>query len=319
MFEFDLQRFDDEQAAGTSPETLAEETPIPEELGGLGEDYAREAMNEWEETKEDAPPEEVNVISNTVSREDYQAKLNEIEQLKAQLAQRQNQSAPQPAQSQAFQPPQMKITPESSTKLKEAVKAEAMNMTGFSEDDVASLDYADDDDPRLEQWAQAKRIAEYNVFRALNQTKIEQDNAARYFFNVQTEAKKYYDDFTAKAQSEKDYGKIVDFAAKEYLPTLSPLAQSTVGLAYQKVQRNMATPTEYMAVVNFYDAARNAYRSGRGRKNSYQNKSAGLPRIDQISGGAGKGEVTVGELEHMLDTTDFDKIPEAYRKKLLGY
>ena len=110
---------------------------------------AREAMAEWKELSQESaetetpetPPE-----SDTVSRSDYQAKVDEAESLKAQLAAYQQKQQVSPQQ---IQPPPIGLTPEISAKINQAITAEAMNMVGFSADDVASLEYADNDDPRL--------------------------------------------------------------------------------------------------------------------------------------------------------------------------
>ncbi len=318
--EFDLQRFDDEQPTSAEPETSTDtQEPIPEELGGLGEDYAREAMAEWEETKNGEQPEEVNISSDTVSRADYQAKVDEAEQLKAQIAQYQNQNTSQ----QQFQLPQVKITPEISAKINEAIKAEAMNMAGFSEDDVASLEYADDDDPRIAQWEQAKSIAQNNVLGAITQARIDQQRQVQQFMASQTAAVNDYNEFAKKEFKEPDFKEIQNFATNEFFSNLAPAEQKIIANSYLRIERQVASPAEMLLVKKYYEKAKAAYRGRRGKmstqKNSYQKKSAGLPRVDQLGGVAGKGEITVGELENMLETTDFDKIPKVYQNKLLGY
>lgn len=144
MFEFDLQRFAEEAAEPNSePETSTEEQePIPEELGGLPEDLARETMAEWAQSQAESEPQsELEPQSEpeppkppteeSVPYARFKKKVDEANQLKAQLAEYQRQlQQQQPPQPQQPQTPQLKITPENSAKISEAITAEAMALTG---------------------------------------------------------------------------------------------------------------------------------------------------------------------------------------------
>lgn len=316
--EFDLQRFEDEQAASAEPQTLEE--PIPEELGGLDEDIAREAIAEWKESSQESAETETPEtppVSDTVSRSDYQAKVDEAERLKAQLAAYQQKQQISPQQ---IQPPPIKLTPEISAKINQAITAEAMNMVGFSADDVASLEYADNDDPRLSQWAQARSLAQSNVYGAIRQAQLIQQQQAQQFIATQQATMSTYNALVQKEFKEPDFKAIQNFAINEFFEQLSPIEKKAVANSYLHIERQIASPAEMFVVKNYYEKAKAAYRNSRGKKTARtpQQQAANLPRVDQISGAAGKGEVTVAELEHMLETTDFDKIPEVYQKKLLG-
>lgn len=318
--EFELQRFaDDEESTTPQPETsLEEQEPIPEELDGIPEDIARETMAEWEQTQEEQPSEPP--PPTTVSREEYQAKAAEAEQLKAQLQQYQRQTQQQQQPPPQFQPQQFKITPEISAKIDEAIKAEAMELSGMSTDDVASLDYADDDDPRISQWNQAKSIAQNRVYAAIQQAQFQQQQQAQQFYNNHMAAIGTYNDFAAKEFKEPDFKNIQQFAANEFFEQLSPNEQKIVANSYLRIERQTASPAEMMVVKNYYERAKAAYRSRKGRPRKANGQFAPqLPRSDQLRGGAGKNEVSAAELERMLETTEFDKIPEAYQRKLLGY
>ena len=324
--EFDLQRFDDEQSASTEPQSAeTPPEPIPEELGGLDEDIARETMSEWEEMKsEQEPVQEPEKTAPTFTAEDYQAKVDEVERLKAQLAayQQPQTSRQQPTPvPQVIQPPQMKITPEISAKLAEAVKAEAMAMTGFSDDDVESLQYADPDDTRLPQWEQAKSIAQNNIFNVIRQAQAFQQQRAQTFLNEHTAAVNTYNEFAQKEFAEPDFKAIQEFATNEFFEGLTPSEQKILANSYIRVERQTASPAEMLVVKNYYQQAKAAFRArGNGKKAPAKpTAQVSLPRVDQIGGTAGTGEVTVAELEQMLETTDFDQIPEQYQKKLLGF
>lgn len=336
---FDLQRFteDGQPVADTPSEPTAEpsteapateEQPLPEELNGIPEDIARETLAEWEATKpqEEPQPEtgQVPPEEKPVTREDYQAKVKEAEQLKAQLAEYQRKAQPQQApQQRQFQPPQMRITPEVSARINEAIKAEAMALTGMSNDDVASLEYADNDDPRLAQWNQATNIAQNRVYNAIQQAQIAQQRQAQQFYNNHLAATQTYNEFAQKEFAEPDFKEIQQFATNEFFEQLKPNEQQIIANSYLRVERQIASPAEMLVVKNYYERAKAAYRT-RGAKTNRQGKptpaqqAANLPRADQLQGAAGKGEMTVAELERMLETTDFDKIPKQYQDKLLG-
>ena len=129
--EFDLQRFDEDEVTATEDEEKsAEEKPIPEELNGLPEEYARETMAEWEQMQTPEEPEaevEKPAEEPAVSREEYLAAIEEAKQLKAQLAtiHRQSQNR-QPQEQSQPQQPQPIFTAEVSAKINQAITAEAM-------------------------------------------------------------------------------------------------------------------------------------------------------------------------------------------------
>ena len=142
MFEFDLQLFDEKsEEPQSAPETETSEEsaePLPEELSGLPEEYAREVLAEHEhhqtepEVEEESQPafaeERKTPAPSTVPYDRFKEKVDEANRLKAQLAEYQKRQQPQ--QQQQYQPPQFRITPEISAKITQAIDAEAMTMTG---------------------------------------------------------------------------------------------------------------------------------------------------------------------------------------------
>ena len=142
MFEFDLQLFDEKsEEPQSAPETETSEEsaePLPEELSGLPEEYAREVLAEHErhqtepEVEEESQPalaeEHKPQTPSTVPYDRFKEKVDEANRLKAQLAEYQKRQQPQ--QQQQYQPPQFRITPEISAKITQAIDAEAMTMTG---------------------------------------------------------------------------------------------------------------------------------------------------------------------------------------------
>ena len=333
MFEFDLQRFDEEQPASAETETSQEEQePIPEELGGLPEDIARETMVEWEQSqaKEEPsqePPQEAKPqTQESVPYARFKEKVDEANQLKAQLAEYQRQAQqpqqPQPQQPPPqFQPQQLKITPEICAKITEAIKAEAMALSGMSNDDVASLEYADDDDPRIAQWSQAKSIAQNRVYAAIQQAQIQQAQQAQQFYNNHIAATKTYNEFAAKEFAEPDFKDVQNFAANEFFEQLSPDEQRIIANSYLRIERQTASPAEMLVVKNYYERAKAAYRTrGAKKKNSKpQQPQAQLPRTDQLRGssGASDGQLSASDIEKLLEG-DFTKLDQRQQNMLLG-
>lgn len=336
MFEFDLQRFNEEsteQPTQSQPESSTEEEkPIPEELSGLPEDIARETLAEWEKSQpkpeepkpQEEPPKPQNEESVPYAR--FKEKVDEANQLKAQLAeyqrQAQQQQQPQQPPQPQFRPPQFQITPEISAKINEAIQAEAMQLSGMSQDDVASLEYADEDDPRIAQWRQAKSIAQNNVYSAIRQEQVNRQQQARQFYDSHIAATQTYNEFVQKEFAEPDFKEIQNFAKNEFFEQLSPNEKQIVAGSYLSVERQTASPAEMLNVVMFYKMAKAAYRTRDAKKAapSQPKPQPQLPRADQLKGSSGTndGQLSLHDIEKLLEG-DFTKLDEKQRRFLLGY
>lgn len=334
--EFDLQRFADEDAAQDSAQEIssetqsAEEKPIPEELNGLPEDIARETLAEWEKSQpapDEKPPEETSPPNEEIiSREKYQAALDEAAQLKAQLAQYQQQQAqtpqqPSKPQPQQIQQPQLRITPEISAKINQAIDAEAMALTGFSKEQVAELSYADDDDPRLPQWNLAKNIAQNRVYNAIQQTQLAQQYQAQQFYNNHVAAINTYNEFAKKEFAEPDFKEIQQFATNDFFNQLSPDEQKILANSYVRLERQTASPAEMLVVKTYYERAKAAYRTRGAKKSAPKNtpSAAQLPRSDQLKGtsATGDGQLSVSDFQKLLEG-DFTELDPKTQKQMLA-
>ena len=341
MFEFDLQRFTDD-AEQTNTEEVSQETqteeqsPIPEELGGLPEEYAREVLTEYEQSQEQPaeepqpePSEEPKpqTPSNIPYRR-FKEKVDEVNSLKAQLAEYQRrQQAPQPQQQQApvqqpiqqpIQQPQFRLTPEISAKINQAIVAEAMALTGMSKDDVASLEYADDDDPRIAQWQQGKSIAQARVYTAIQQAQANQQRQVQQFYANRMASANAYNAFAATAFAEPDFQNIKQFATNDFFNQLTPFEKQTIAQSYLNVERQVASPAEIMNVMRFFESAKAAYRTRNAkpsttnqRRQQVQQQAAKLPRADQLNGTAtvSDGQLSTADVERMIqgDMTKLDE------------
>ncbi|MBQ6298650.1 MAG: hypothetical protein IJK81_13380 [Selenomonadaceae bacterium] len=338
MFEFNLQRFDEEpseQPTNSEPETSTEEEkPIPEELGGLPEDIARETLAEWEKSQpkpeeepqtQEEPPKPQTEESVPYAR--FKEKVDEANQLKAQLAEyqrkaQQPQESQQAPQQRQFQPPQMRITPEVSARISEAIKAEAMALTGMSTDDVSSLEYADADDPRIAQWNQATSIAQNRVYNAIQQAQVAQQQQAQQFYNNHLAATQTYNEFAQKEFAEPDFKEIQKFATNEFFEQLKPNEQQIIANSYLRVERQIASPAEMLVVKKYYEQAKAAYRTRGAKKTASKQAQPApqLPRSDQLKGtsGTSDGQLSARDFEKLLEG-DFTKLDEKTRNKLLGF
>lgn len=351
MFEFDLQRFDDDGAdqgeSADVPQEGGEEEPLPEELNGLPEDIARETFDEWKASQSQEDAQGVQETPKPQTEESvpyvrFKEKVDEANQLKAQLAeyqrrmQQQQLPAPPPPQPQTQQPPQpqMRITPEIAKKINEAIDAEAKLMCGLSEEELKDLEFADDDDPKLIQWSQAKAFARGKVFTAIQQAQFEQRQreqqafvAQQQFLAAQQAASQFCNDFAQKElATEPNIQAIQNFAANEFFEQLSPVEKRIVAESFVHVERQIASPNEMYTVKNYYERAKAAFfaksngarRQAQGATQRSQ-QAAALPRSDQLKGGSENtgGQLTVSEFEKLLEG-DFTQLDPKKQKQMLG-
>ena len=335
MFEFDLQRFDEEVSQSTETQS-EEQKPLPEELNGLPEEIARETLNEWEQSQaasEEQPTSAEPAAPQTEESVPYarfKEKVDEANRLKAELEkyrqapqpQSQPQTQPQPARQ--IQLPQLKVTPEMAKRINQAIDAEAMALSGMSKDDVASLEYADDDDPRIAQWQQSKSIAQNNVITALRQMHDNQQRQAQQFYANHTAAVNSYNEFAQKEFAEPDFKEIQNFATNEFFEQLSPGEQTILANSYLRVERQLASPAEMLVVKNYYERAKAAYRTRGAKKTPAQHDKKNsaqptLPRSDQLKGASGTSnkQLSTSDIEKML-AGDFTKIDPEMQKTLLA-
>lgn len=346
MFEFELQRFDGEAAdqgesAEVQPQESGEAEPLPEELNGLPEDIARETLAEWKATQAQAPAQEPPQESaqeaprpqteESVPYVRFKEKVDEANQLKAQLAEyqrlMQQQPAPQPPPPQPQPAPQQaRITPEIAQKINAAITAEALAISNLTQKDVEELQFVDDDDAKLMQWNQAKAVAQDRVFTALREAQINRQRQAQELFAAQQAAAAWCNDFAQKEMAtEPNIQAIQNFAANEFFEQLSPAEKPIVAASYGRVAQNIASPADMFTVKNYYERAKAAFlaRANGAKKQAQPQRTApaaaNLPRSDQLKGGAEQtnGQLSATEIEKLLEG-DFTKLDPKKQKLLLG-
>lgn len=341
MLEFDLQRFDDEETT-SQPE---EAQPLPEELNGLPEDIARETLAEWEasqaqsqaETQEESQPETETESEDTQSEtepesqaekpgavpyERFKEKVDEANRLKAQLEeyQRRLQQQQQPPQPQPQKPASPPITPEFSRQLNAEIEQRALQFTGFNKDTVKEIAYAEDDDPRVAQWQQAKAFATYSVINELRQRQEAQRQQQQSFLAEHARAANVYNDYVQRAVAEPDFREVQNFAMNDFFSQLPPATQNVVATSYLRISRNVASPAEMTVVTNYFDQAKAAYRArAQAAKKPAVKPKPTLPRTDQVKGTAstGDGQLSSRDIEKMLEG-DFTELDAKTQNMLCG-
>lgn len=356
MFEFDLQRFDEDTADTAAQDTsteaaaqseTAEEKPIPEELNGLPEDIARATLDEWEamqksaeetagEQQAEQPAQEPKPqTEESVPYARFKEKVDEANQLKALLAQYQQQAqAQQPHQRQPPpQPPaqqQMKITPEVAQQLNDAIHGKAMQLSGLTQKEIDELRFVDDDDIKLAQWNQSKALARDQLFAELRQVQfrqLQQRQQAQQLLAAQRAALQEYYDFTQKESATvPNFQDVQAFATNEYFEQLPPNLQRLVATSYLHAEQQTASPAELFVVQNYYQQAKAAFnaRANAAKKPPQTpaqrtQQARNLPRADQLKGTSAKsdGQLSASEIEKLL-AGDFTKIDPKLQRTLLG-
>lgn len=344
-FEFDLQRFDDDGAQDTSAEpTVAESSedkePIPEELNGIPEDIARETMAEWKASQAESEdePAQTGKQPGAVPYDRFKEKVDEANQLKAQLAQYQRQFGqqqqvqqpppqPQVQQQPQFQAPQvpqpqMKITQEIAKQINLAIVEEARAMTDFTQEEIEEMRFLDEDDPKLAQWNQAKAFATGKVMGAIRQMQAAQQAQTQQFINNHVAAVQRYNAYVQQAMTDPEYQNIQNFAANDFFSSLPKDEQNVLALSYLRAEKNIASPAELIVVQNYFEKAKAAYRSrnrGGRRQTQTRQQNPPLPRADQVTGTVvtDNGQLTERDIERLLET-DFTTINPKTQKVMLG-
>lgn len=360
MFEYKLQRFAEETEAEEAQESAAEEEkePIPEELGGLPEDVAREAMAQ---AKQDSAAEEEPETSGDQDTDNkpvgdgieepqtkipyarFKQQVDKSHELEEQLSaykkkfgdlsaqqtppvqQAPQQAAPQQQQI-APQQPQLRITDDDVKLINQAAMQGAMQLTGMSQEDYDALEYADDDDPKKQKFRFALDIAKNNIMRNVAAARAQRAAQAQQFMAVHKAAVSDYNNFAQKEMQAQDFQAVREYAMQEYFDKLPSVRKNIITSAYARVERNTASPAEIELVKAYYTEARDAYHAAHPQAaqqppNQKQKISQAekMPRADQVSGAAGGDKpMTEATLRQMLNDTPWDKIPEKYQNILLG-
>ena len=357
--EFDIQRFaEEEEATNTdtvtdeeevateeeSAETVSNEDkePIPEEFTVLSEESARAAMKEWEDlNKGEEQPESESEPETPKAQE----QPSEVDSLKAQLAAYQqrfgnlNQQQPSSQQQprQPITPPPLNITPELAKEMDKYTTAEAMRMTGLTQDDLDGFEYITDEDhdEKYERFKAAKQMATSQMYLAINQAQMNYVARQQQIQRAHEEAVANYKAYEQKEMSEPDFKDVSAYATGDYFVKQPPALQQTVAEAWARVdaqrqqpEKQIATPADVALVQMYFNQAKADYHGQKGsgakpKKPTKAQQAAELPKSDLITGTVDVGNSTnfsAAELERMLDNdVPLEKIPKKWREIMDRY
>ena len=358
--EFEIQRFAEdaadveEQTAAQSEESAEQsevsqdgaeqQEQIPEELAFLDEPYRSEALKELKEyqqsqtqpqeqeqkpqsTENQLPPAQAQPQPQQV--DEMTALRNEVAQLKAQVQRYQQFQPPQVQQPQP-QPqrqPQPEFSKQDMDLIKQSIHNRALQISGFTQTDLDSFEWADDDDERRERWKFAEEAATRDVWNTVYRVK---DDYERQRARVQQEletSRQSFNAFVTNEQKEPDFQQVVNHSMNDFFKKLDPQAKNVVSAAYWKIEHDSKTPRreEWLATPQDAWIVRNYYQNAKADFRSSQQKAApkakakttpppNLPKIDQAQGTTGTtdAEISMAELERLINAGDDSKIPKKY-------
>jgi len=267
---FDLQLFAEEETTEVSTDPQQQDE-IPEELAGYDEDVRREIMAqikpEDEAPKEDEahtedPPAETDSDNKTVEdvldeptkaipykrfkevNDKAKSAAQEAAQLKEQLATLQAriqqpvqppvQQVQQPAQQQIPQGP--RISPELAAKINEIAYSEALQMSGLTKEEVTALEYAEDNDPKIQTWKGALDFARTRAWTSVDTEFRNRQLQAHTQLQLHQQIVNDFESFTQEQEKEADFQQIREYAVNDLYSKLAPLEQQTIAEAYRRVE-----------------------------------------------------------------------------------
>ena len=355
---FDLQQFAEAEAApeAAAPEAAPEapKEEIPAELAGISEDSAREAMAQAkaqaakeapaEEAADDAAEEAADDAAEEAAedaagltgqkipyvrfkqehdrKKELEAQLkdlsSEVERLRAQQAPPQVQQAPQVQQP--------RITPEATKQLNAIVRQQALQLTGFSKEDVDALSYMDDDDPRREQWKTAVDVARTQVIDGVYKMQQQRAAQAQQFMALHNAAVADYNAFAQKEMSDPAYPQVMQYAINDYFEKgISKAEQPAIAAAYQRIEHNVASPGDIALIKRYFLDAKASFSGKKskqaqgGRVMEKVQQAESFPRSEKVAGAADVGgSVSAATLDKMLSEKNWEDIPARYRQMLLS-
>lgn len=182
----------------------------------------------------------------------------------------------------------------------------------------------DDDDERLTVWKSSMKMAENDIYASIQQAQVKRQQEAIRFLAEHERSVKEFGEVWAKERENPDYDAIYKYADNDkdgYATKLSEQEKILIRNAAIRVGQQVASPQDMYIVRKYYEEAKaDFYKNGMGKGAAKRNSTApqkAHPRSEMITGGADVGGVTVEQLQTMLNTKDWDEIPEAYKNKLL--
>ena len=227
---------------------------------------------------------------------------------------------------QAPQVQQPRITPEATKQLNAIVRQQALQLTGFSKEDVDALSYMDDDDPRREQWKTAVDVARTQVIDGVYKMQQQRAAQAQQFMALHNAAVADYNAFAQKEMSDPAYPQVMQYAINDYFERgISKAEQPAIAAAYQRIEHNVASPGDIALIKRYFLDAKASFSGKKsrqaqgGRVMEKVQQAESFPRSEKVAGAANVGgNVSAATLDKMLSEKNWEDIPARYRQMLLS-
>jgi len=343
-------------ADNTSQGEEEKKEEIPEELEGVSEEIARDVMEQakaqaeekeqTEEGNEDtASGESDNIPDSSFVKEGkvpyvrFKEQVDKTNELKAQIEAYRNRfgdvnapiqqqiqpqqigQQPQPTQAISQQQP-VNFSPDVTKRIEEAVKVRAKLLSGLTDEDIESLEYMDDGDDRIARWKNATKYAETEIYSAIRQAQEDRVRAAKAFVEEHQRNVQSFNEYVANEEKNPDFKAISEYAVdlNGFAARLNDREKIILQSAYERTQRQTASPQDYYIVRNFYEQAKADYYNKKGaRTKPAATTPRPHPRSENITGASTPGGITAEELRTMLNTQEWEQIPQKYKDMMLGF
>ena len=303
---------------------------IPDELKGIPEDTARQILNNsadnsdtvvsnTDSSNSDSSDTSVADSSDAVSYQKFKDVVDQKASLESQLAAYKNKFGdlnPNP-------PPQNpRFNSDVIKQIDDTILQRALEISGFSKDDIANLDYLDDNDPRISLWNHAKRLSESSVYNDIIANHIAQQQEIQRLQFLQNQTVNAYNDFIAQKQAASNFDAVKNFATNEFFNSQSPVDKEIIADSFARLSQNRVTPADMMILRDFYSRAESAFNSKQAPvapPPKPPKQMPQFPRTNQLQGSAGgDSPVTEAQLKDMLLNKKWSEIPTRYQKLMLG-
>ena len=255
---------------------------------------------------------------------DLNAKQTPVENIINSPDSRQNDLPEDFYQDKQKTPPQPKyFTADDAQQIDDIVTQKAMQMTGLTQEDIDSLDYLDDDDPKIRIWNYARELAKidtYNQIVAMQQAQAQEEYRRNMLLNQSTT------DFNSYVEQQKEaenFSALQQFAGTEFFDAQSPVEQQIILEANTRLEKGVATPVDYVVVRDYFTRAKTAFDAKNQKMQTAPPKpkqsKPQFPRTDKVNGVAGNGGgISNAALSEMVRNTAWEKIPQQYKDILLN-
>ena len=119
-----------------------------------------------------------------------------------------------------------------------------MQLTGFSEEDVDSIDYLEDDDPKIGLWNHAKDLAKIATYNQIVSAQMAQAQEEQRRQALMAQSVNEFQNYRQQQTQAAEYEALRNFATTEFFNSQSPVAQEVIREADWRLLNNLATPAD---------------------------------------------------------------------------